>query len=675
MKFSYNWLQSFFNKKLPSPEKIAKILTMHSFGVEDVEKIKIGKKADWLMEIEILPNRPDCYSHLGIAREIATLLNLKLKLPEIKIKEENSIKAKDLIEVEVKKGCLRYTGRVILAPEVGESPDWLKSRLEVCGMGSINNVVDITNYVMLEVGQPLHAFDLERIEGKKVLVREAKEGERILTLDEEEYELDKDVLVIADSKRPIAIAGIKGGKETAISENTQIVFLEGATFEKEKIKRGSRKIDLVTDASFRFTHGLDPNLTELGINRATNLIQRVCKAKVAKGMIDFYPKKVLPKRMMFDLQKTNSILGIEIPEKKQTKILERLNFKVKEKKKGIEVLIPTFRSDISIPEDLVEEIGRIFGYHKIHSSFPLVYLIPPKKNLELFWEDFVKDNLKSLGFSEVMNYSFLSLELAKKSGFLEKDLMEIQNPVSLKYQYLRPSLICHLLRNVKQNLPHFKKIKIFEIGKIFKKENAKFREKKILAGLITGDFFELKGILDTLLSQMGISDFWFDFYKPTPEDSKSNLWHLKKSSEIKIGKEEIGFLGEISQKVLVEFGLQERIVGFEIDFEKLPRLATEETEYEPISPYPAILRDISILVPNQVLVEEVSQKIELFGRELVEDVDLIDIFEEFQEGKKSLTFRITFRAKDRALDSDEVEEVFKKIVKKLEKNPNWEVRK
>jgi phenylalanyl-tRNA synthetase beta chain len=241
---------------------------------------------------------------------------------------------------------------------------------------------------------------------------------------------------------------------------------------------------------------------------------------------------------------------------------------------------------------------------------------------------------------------------------------------------LRPSLICGLLKNIKQNQKNFKEIKIFEFGKVFKKEKQKTREKKMVAGAVLGKkFFELKGILDTLLSKMGISDFWFDFYKPTPEESRKTLWHLKRSSEIKIGKEEIGFLGEISEKVLLELEIEGGVTAFEIDFEKLSKLATEEVEFKIISPYPAILRDISVLVPEDVLVEEVLEKIEECGKELIEDVDLIDIFEQIEEAKKSLTFRIIFRAKDRPLKNEEVENVFQKIIKNLEKKPTWQVRK
>jgi len=672
MKFSFLILQSFFNQKLPKPEKLAEILTMHLFPVEDIEKI--GK--DFLFEIEVLPNRPDCYSHLGIAREIGTLLGYKLKLPNSKVKEEKNIKTKDFIKVEVKTGCIRYTGRVILNPKIEESPDWLKERLRVCGIQPINNIVDITNYVMLELGQPLHAFDLEKIKGKKIVVRKARKGEKILTLDDEKYELDKDVLVIADLKRPIAIAGIKGGKFSGISKNTKILFLESANFEKRAIRKSSRKIDLRTDASLKFEHGLDPNLTEFAVNRASFLISEITGAKVAKGLVDFYPQKVSQKKVKFNPERTNSLLGIEIPTKKQIKILKNLGFEIKERKRKLEVSVPTFRQDVLNEEDLVEEVGRIFGFDKIKPCFPKTILTFPKENLDLFWENFIKDNLKEMGFSETQNYSFLSFELAKKLGFTFKDLIEIKNPVSLEFQFLRPSLICGLLKNIKENQKRFEKIKIFEFGKIFKKEKNKKIERKMVAGAVFGNkFFELKGVLDTLFSRMGISDFWFDFYKPTPEESKRSLWHLKKSSEVKIGEDEIGFLGEISQKVLFELEIEKGVTAFEIDFEKLSKLATEEKEFEKISPYPAILRDISVLVPEQVLVEDVLKKIQESGGEVIEDVDLIDIFEKEQEGQKSLTFRIVFRAKDRVLEPKEVEKIFQKIVKNLEKKPTWQVRK
>jgi len=664
MKFSFNWLQSFFDKKLPKPEKLAEILTMHCFEVEKVEKI--GK--DFVLDIDVLPNRTDCYSHLGIAREISSILGLKLKEEKWKIQEEKNLKAKDFASIKVFSGCQRYTARVILDVKVGESPQWIKERLEACGIKPINNVVDITNYVMLELGQPLHAFDLEKIEGKKVIVRFAKKGEKISTLDDEKYDLDKDILVIADQKKPIAIAGIKGGKETGISENTKIVLLESANFDPVIIRRGSAKLDLKTDASLRFSHGLDPNLTEIAINRAAFLISKICGGKVAKGILDYYPEKALPKKIKLEIEKVESLLGVKIPKSRILKILKNLGFKVNQK---LEVEVPTFRRDVSIQEDLIEEIGRIYGYEKIQKQFPISALIPPKKNPEIFWENFVKDVLVSLGFTEVYNYSFLSKEDIENFGF-KKEAMEIENPASAFYQFLRPSLIPGLIKNVQKNQAEFSEIKIFEIGKIFKNK----KEKKALAGVITGEkFFEAKGVIDALLKKMGISNFYFDFYQPTPEESKISIWKIKKSAEIKIDGEEIGFLGEISKRILEKYKIKNNIVAFDIDFEKLAKLATEEHEYEPFSVYPAIVRDISVLVPKNVLVEEIMNVIEEAAGKLIRDIDLFDIYEEIEEERKSLAFRIIFQLKERAILPEEVEKAFQKIIENLEKNPNWEVRK
>jgi phenylalanyl-tRNA synthetase beta chain len=664
MKFSYNWLQSFFDKNLPKPEKLAEVLTLHSFEVEDVEKL--GK--DFVLDIDVLPNRTDCYSHLGVAREISAILGFRLREEKWRLEEDKNLKAKDFVSIRAFSGCQRYSARIIFDVKVGESPDWVKERLEVCGIKPINNIVDITNYVMLELGQPLHAFDLEKIRGRKIIVRLARKGEKIVTLDEEEYSLGKDILVIADSKGPIAIAGIKGGKETGISENTKIILLESANFDPVVIRRGSLKLDLKTDASIRFSHGLDPNLTEIAINRAAYLISKIGGGKVAKGILDYYPKRILSKRVKLEIEKVWSLLGTKIPKRRILKILRGLGFKVSPK---FMVEVPTFRRDISLPEDLIEEIGRIYGYEKIESKFPVSILFPPKKNSEIFWENFVKDALVSMGFTEVYNYSFLSKEDIENFGF-EKEAIEIENPASAFYQFLRPSLIVGLIKNVQKNQTEFSEIKIFEIGKIFKDK----KEKKALAGIMTGErFLEAKGVIDALLKKMGISNFYFDFYQPTPEESKASIWQIKKSAEIKIDGEEIGFLGEISKRILEKYKIKDKIVAFDIDFEKLANLATEEHEYEPFSIYPAIVRDISVLVPKNVLVEDVMNVIEETAGKLIRDIDLFDIYEEIEEERKSLAFHIIFQLKDRAILPEEVENAFQKIVENLEKNPNWEVRK
>lgn len=671
MKFSYNWLQSFFKRKLPEPEKLAEILTMHAFEVEEVIKIQIDSKTDYQLDIDVLPNRTDCYSHLGIAKEISAILRCKLQNESWQLKEEKN-KTKNFVSLKVKTGCQRYTGRVILEPRIGESPNWIKERLKICGLKPINNIVDIANYVMLELGQPLHAFDFEKIDGKKIIVRLARKGEKILTLDDEEYELNKDILVIADSKKPIAIAGIKGGKISGISEKTRIVFLESANFDPVIIRRGSNKIDLKTDAALRFSHGIDPNLTKLAVDRAAYLIQKICGGKVVKGVLDYYPQKVYPKKIKLEKGHLESLLGIKISTQEIIKILNNLGLKTNQ---SLICEIPTIRRDISLPEDLIEEVGRIYGYERIKKKYPLVTLVAPTKNLEIFWENRIKEIFKEIGFIEVFNYSFVSRDDVEIFGFA-KEAIEITNPVSANFQFLRPSLLINLVKNVQKNQKNFKEIKIFEIGKIFKVKKKAKGEKKSLSGMINGEaFFEVKGVIDVLLKKLGISNFYFDFYKPTPEESKALIWKKGKTAEIKIDGEEIGFLGEISRKILEKYEIENGLTAFDIDFEKLSKIASEEHEYQPISIYPAIIRDISILVPREILVEDVLNEIEKIGGKLLRDVDLFDIYEELETERKSLTFHLIFQAKDRAILPEEVDQIQKRIVEELEKNLNWEVRK
>ena len=691
MKFSYNWLQSFFKKKLSNPEKLAELLTMHSFEVAAVEKS--GK--DWILDIDILPNRAgDCFSHLGIAREIAAITGIKYEVSNIKFQENNKVKAKDFVQVLVKHkwACPRYAARVIIDVKVGLSPEWLKERLKTCGLRPINNIVDIANYVMLETGQPLHAFDGGKLEGGKIIVRFAKEKEKITTLDGQRFDLDPEVLVIADEKKPVGIAGIKGGKIPEIDRKTKIVVLESANFNSQVIRHGSRKLNLKTDASLRFEHGIDPNLTEFAANRAAFLIQKLAKGKVAKGTVDIYPKKVLSKRIKLDLNYLRSLLGVEIPKKEIINILKRLNFQLAElRTRHVEVKVPTFRLDVSIPEDLIEEIARIYGYDKVPSVFPIAALIPPKRNLDIFWEDISKNILKEAGFTESYNYSFVSEK--DKNIFGDNNLIELENPLSQDFKYLRPSLMPNLLKNVQKNQKKFEKIKIFELGKIFRNNKGKPEEKRMLTAVISGsqrdkslfhpslrsgnEFYQLKGVVDTLLNKLGISNVWYDEYKPTPEDSKISIWHLKKSAEVKVDNEEVGFLGEISPRILADLKIEGRVCVFDLDFEKLSRLASEETIYQPVSRFPAAIRDIAILAPRQVRVEEVLNEIETAGGEILRDVDLFDIYEgeEMPGGKKNLAFHLIYQAKDRTLSSKEIDEIHNKIIKALEKNPEWQVRK
>ncbi|MBU3935039.1 phenylalanine--tRNA ligase subunit beta, partial [Patescibacteria group bacterium] len=603
------------------------------------------------------------------------------------------------VEVKDKKDCPRYTAKVILGVKVACSPKWLQERLKICGLQPINNIVDIANYVMLETGQPIHAFDLDKVK-KRIIVRRAKKGEKIKALDEKTYKLEQDILVIADEKGAIGIAGIKGGQSTAIDFNTKNIIIEAANFDRRIIRRGSQKMKLKTDASWRFENGIDPNLIDFTQERAACLIQEISGGRIAKGMIDLYPKKVFSKKIKLDLDYVDKLLGIKIPREKIKKILRDLGFKLQVSGFKFQVEVPTRRLDILIPEDLIEEIGRIFGYQNIPSVFPQTVLIPPERNDEILWTRNCRDILKERGFSEVYNYSFISEKDRGIFGWQDEELLEVLNPMSVFNKYMRPSLIPNLLKNIKENLKNFDEIKIFEVGKTFvrkqrtpkqsklatgqaKSKKLEPLEKKMFSGILTRKdikdegFYELKGVLDSLLNKLGISNIWYDDYKPFPEESHLSLWHPKKCAEIKIDGQEIGFLGQIYPKISEDLGIKEKVFVFDLNFEKLIKLVSEEHEYQPISFQPAAVRDLAVLVPQGTKVVEVLNKINRAGGKLVRDVDLFDIYsgEEIGQGKENFAFHIIYQAEDRTLSSKEIDEVHQRIIKALEENIRWEVRK
>ena len=689
MIFSYNWLQSFFDKRLPNPKKLGELLTLHSFEVQKIEK----KENDWVLDIDVTPNRVDCFSHLGIANECGAILNSKLKTQKSKPQPKTkNLDIKNFITIEVKSktDCPRYTGKVILGVKVKPSPKWLKERLISCGVLPINNIVDATNYVMLELGQPLHAFDLDKIKGenaksqipnnvKKIIIRRARKGEKIEALDDKTYILNENILVIADKEGPIAIAGIKGGKKAQISEETQNIFIESANFDPILIRKGQRELKLKTDASLRFEHGLDPNMTEMALLRVTSLIQEIAGGKVLAGEVDYYPQKVKPWTVNLNIKKLQKVLGIEIPPNKVLEILKRLGLEIKKRKKDIIVVgIPTIRKDLQIEEDLIEEIGRIYGYQHIPPIVPKTVLRLPEKEDALVWVSKVRRILKELGFVEVYNYSFVSEKDKQKLNLVK--LIELENPVSDEFKYLRPSLLINLIKNIQENQKNFKQFKLFEIGKIFYQQKEKLFEKRMLSGVIFGEkegFYLIKGIVDSLLEQFGISDVFYDEYQPTPEDSLCSFWHIRKSAEIKVSNKKIGFLGEISKKVASLYEIKSEICAFDIDFDKLAKLAFEEQEYLPISKYPAAVRDIAILTPLDTKVADVMNIIYGAGGRLLKDIDLFDIYmgEEIPEGKKNLAFHLIFQSDKKTLSSEEVDRLLNKIIQAIEENPEWEVRR
>ncbi|MCH7604615.1 phenylalanine--tRNA ligase subunit beta [Patescibacteria group bacterium] len=680
MLFSYNWLQECSKAKLPKPDTLADLLTMHAFEVENLEK----KGGDWILNIDVLPNRAhDTLNHMGMAREIAAITG-KTVAPSKKsaIRPKKGTLEHLRVTIQSARKVPRYHAIVIEGIRIMESPKWMKQRLEALEINAINNVVDIANYVMMETGQPLHAFDYERIQGHQMNIRDSKKGEKIVTLEGQTLELPRGALVIDDTQGIIDLAGIKGGKVSGISAKTKHIVVQAASFDAETVYRAKKRLGYTTPAADLYAHGIDPNLSDEALERALYLLQQSGGGEVIQ-VIDMYPAKVMQKSIQLDLNYAESLLGIKISEKDAKNILGNLGCGVKKGKgtRQLRVEVPTRRLDLTIPEDLVEEIGRIIGYEKIEPQLPKMPIQPAEVNQELFWQDRIKDSLKEAGFTEVYNYSFAGEKDLTNFLYSEKDkrlLVQLQNPQSEEYKYMRSNLLENLVKNVAQNQQSVQHIRIFETGKIFIQEK-QVKEISMISGMLTGvnSFYEIKGVVDFMLNRLGISDIWYDQYKPSPQRSRSALWHQNRVAEIKVGAIRIGFLGEISKAVAANMKLADRVAAFHIDFEKLVKVSMEEKEYRPVSKFPSVVRDIAILLPREVKVVEVLNRINQSGGALVEDVDLFDMYEgdELPEGQKNLAFHIMYQSPDKTLTGKEVDGIHNQIIKALEQDPEWEVRK
>ncbi len=693
MIFSYNWLKDYIKGKLPPAEKVVEALTMHSFEVEDFKK----EKKDFVFDVDILPDRAhDCLCYAGLARELGASLK-KETVGYDTLKKEKLIKEKgDLkpIKVEIKKTSLvpRYSGLLIENIKVKESPGWLKEKLKISGIKSINNIVDLTNFVMLETNQPLHAFDYDKIKNQKIILREAKKGEKVITLDGVKRFLSEGMLVAEDKGRIIDLVGIMGGKLSEVEKGTKNIFLQAANFDRKSIYLTSKKLKHSTQASNIYSQGIDSNLTTIALGRIYFLAKKIAGSPKLSQVVDKYYKKESPKEIKLSLDYVNKLLGKKVLKKEVVRILKSLEFEIiSSQKEELKIKVPTFRKDILIPEDLIEEIGRMIGFEKIKPEFPVLPIKSPEKNFNLFWERRIKDILKQFGFTEVYNYSFFGDKEAEQFSYKSKDLIELKNPVSIEQKYLRSNLTPNLIKNVQKNQKfndislkqYIDEIRIFELGKVFIKNN--LSEKKHLTFVLakreadssTEQFYKLKGIVDSLFNKLGIADVWYDDVKPKPQESKMESWNKKKSAEIKVNNKELGFLGEINPALYEKMKISGNVMVCDIDFEELKNLATEEQEYQPISEYPSAVRDLAVLVPIEIKIADVLNLINITGGVLVRDVDLFDEYvgEELPEGKKNLAFHIIYQSQDKTLASKEIDEIHKKIIRGLEKNLQWEVRK
>ncbi len=699
MRISYNWLQTFFIKKLPKPERMSELFTMHTAEVESVRRVK----DDYVFALDILPNRThDLLSHVGMAREIAALLGMRMKVQPSRIRREvKNITIGRALSVHIRDSRLapRYSARVILDLRVGPSPHWLQERLEALGVRTINNVVDATNYVMMEMGQPLHAFDLDKLQERKtkrkngrayIAVRRARRGEKLRTLDGEVRNLDGETLVIANEKKPVAIAGIMGGEETEVESTTSKVMLEAAVFHPPAVRRASKKLGLRTESSLRFEGGIDESLPPQALRRVTELILKIAGGTALGGMIDVYPRSKSPtSAIILELAYLNGLLGSTVRFEEVIRILKGLGCAVKPvSREKLAVTPPSFRKDLAIREDLVEEIGRIRGYEAIPAAFLNTHLIPPKDDALRMLEGSIRDTLRGIGYTEVYNYSFIrDADASYLSEYAKKGLFSLENPISPEFYYLRPTLIPGLLGNARKNIQSFDALRLFEVGKVYLRERNPREHLHI--GLVVSrrttresrgeEFYECKAGVLRILESLGVTEGSF---RPLTKHAfrtslrvRESVFHTTRSAAILVDTKEVGLVGEIHPHEEELGSVYGRIAVAELDFHALSDVATSDTFYQPISRFPALIRDVAVLVDRGTIVEEVLNVISRVGGKLVSDVDLFDLYEgeEIPEGKKNIAFHIIYQAEDRTLSEREIDSLHERISAALEEM-GWEVR-
>jgi phenylalanyl-tRNA synthetase beta chain len=678
MKITYNWLKEFIDFNWTVKELSDK-LTFSGIEVEAVEPLSGG---DHLLDLEITPNRPDCLSLLGIARDIRALAGGKITQPDCTVAEKGQpIDQLAKLSIEDGAGCPRYLARVITGVKIAESPGWLKTKIEKIGLRSINNVADVTNLVMHELGHPLHAFDYDKLADHTIVVRRAKPNENFTTLDGVERKLTAENLVIADAKRPVALAGIMGGLESEISDHTKNVLLESAYFEPNLIRKGSRALGLKTEASYRFERGADPLILKKAADRAAKLIAELAGGQVAAGVLDV-AKTEFPeyRRLTLRPEKASSLLGMDIPVQRTVEILNALELKAKISGEIIEVHIPSFRSDIEREVDLIEEVGRIFGYDNLPGDRIEPWAVPAVKRPKDIFIAGIAKIMTGLGFSEHYGLTLIDpgqLEALDLSpAFPSQPAVELVNPISSDQSALRTILLPGLLEAAGQNLNNgLDGVRLFEMGKIFRPQKTTPDEGLRLGALLCGraagqfwdakpraaDFFDIKGALQFLLDSLGLAEAEFSA-------EKIPALHPGRSALVRVDKKILGCCGELDPSAADKLGLKERIYYLEIDLELLMELSgLKQSRYRELPKYPSIKRDLALDLPAQTECRRVAELIGLLAGGELESVSLFDLYQgkQIEQGRKSMAFSLVYRAADRTLTDAEVSGIHQKVVEGL----------
>ncbi len=628
---------------------------------------------DVIFEYEITSNRVDCYSVLGIAREAAATFRKKFVPPVVTVKGSGG-DVNDYIRVDVKDAdlCPRYCARVVKNIKLAPSPKWMQRRLAVNGIRPINNIVDITNYVMEEYGQPMHAYDLDTISGHQILVRRAEEGEKFVTLDGQERVMDENVLMICDSEKPIGIAGIMGGENSMITDDVKTMLFEAACFDGVNIRLSAKRIGLRTDASGKFEKGLDPNNAQAAIDRACQLIEELGAGEVVDGMVDVYTGIHEESRVPFDAEKINALLGTSLTKEEMLSCLDMVELRYDEKTN--EIVAPTFRQDILRLADVAEEVARFYGYDNIPTTLPCGEATTGKLPFKLRVEAVARDIAEFCGFSQGMTYSFESPKVFDRLRLAEDDPMrraiKISNPLGEDFSIMRTTSMNGMLVSLATNYNRRNKnVRLYEMGNIYLAEELPLSElpderMQFTLGMYgDGDFYTMKGVVEELFEKLGMRE------RPhyDPKSQKTYL-HPGRQADIYYDGKKLGYLGEVHPSVADTYGIGERAYVAVLDMPTVTELASFDRKYEGIAKYPAVTRDISMVIPKEVLAGEIEEVIEQKGGSYLESFRLFDIYEgeQIKEGYKSVAYSIVFRGKDRTLEESDISSAMKRILKGLE---------
>ena len=644
---------------------------------------------DTVFELEITPNRPDCLSHIGIARELSAYYGKELKYPETEIKSEISEKTSDNVKVSIEDSNLsrRYVTRILKNVTVKESPKWLKERIEAVGLRSINNIVDVSNFILMEMNHPNHVFDLDKIEGNEIKVKSAVKGDKLVTLDEQERELEDGDIVICDSKKILALGGVMGGLDSEVTDNTKNILLEVAQFNPQNVRKTSRRLTLSSDSSYRFERGIDVEDSIKVINRLANLIQEVAGGEILNGYVDVYPVPHENKVAELNFERLNRFVGKVIPREKVIEILRNLEIDVKDNGETLTLTAPSYRGDLELEQDYFEEVIRMYGFDNIENILPRVDI---NKNSTLDTTkltDRVKTICASVGLKEVINYSFIpkdALQKLKFTGVSEDKLIDISNPITEDFVTMRPTLLYSLIKNAKDNMNrNVSNIRFFEVSRTFEKAEELAKEDIKVGIILAGendktlwnpkpvhyDFYDLKGIVEEIFSKLKFQSF-------SIKRSVQTEFHPGRSADVFVGKEYIGSFGEIHPDVLENFGLDKKtVLVAEFNIELIKKYINKPFVYQGIVKYPAVPRDLALVMNDNILVGDVLKTIEKIDKK-VEKVELFDIYQGIgvEPGKKSVAISILLRDDSKTLEEKEINDIIDKILAKMKKDYMAELR-